>query len=392
MPLLEVTDARLAGMFQDLPARLHQGQPAYIGPFVADIEAVFSPAANPYFANGEAIRWVLTNSSGQAIGRVAAFVNRDLPTANDPDLPTGGLGFFECIDDQAAANQLFEAAQAWLAARGLQAMDGPINFGERDRFWGLQIAGFELEPNYGMFWHPPYYQRLFEGYGFQVYFKQYTCAREVATPLHPSFAKRAEAFAAEQPAYRFAHASKRDPERLAREFLHVYNLAWSRHSGVKPMELAQARHLLKQMKPVLDERLLWFAYYHDEPVAFFISLPELNQILKHVGPRLNWWGKLRFVWERWRYQRRRPKKMFGVIYGVVPEHQGKGVDSAMLVYAQQALQAAGYTDIEMNWIGDFNPRMMATMRSIGAKICKTHATYRKLFDETREFERCPIIR
>jgi GNAT superfamily N-acetyltransferase len=390
--LLEVVDARLARMFQDLPARLHQGQAAYIGPFVADIEAVFDPAKNPHFKNGEAIRWVLTDGQGQAIGRVAAFLNRDLPTVTDADLPTGGLGFFECINDQAAANQLFDAGRAWLAARGMQAMDGPINFGERDRFWGLLVNGFELEPNYDMFWHPPYYQQLFEGYGFQVYFKQYTCARSVAEPLHPSFAKRAAAFAAEQPAYRFAHARKSEPERMARDFHHVYNLAWSRHSGVKPMSLEQAQLLVKQMKPVVDERLLWFAYHHDEPVAFFISLPELNQILKHVGPRLNWWGKLRFVWERWRYQRRQPKKMFGVIYGVVPEHQGKGVDSAMLVHAQQALLAAGYTHIEMNWIGDFNPRMLATTRSIGAKTCKTHVTYRKLFDETRPFERCPIIK
>ncbi|WP_241502152.1 hypothetical protein [Hymenobacter glacialis] len=243
-----------------------------------------------------------------------------------------------------------------------------------------------------MFWHPPYYQQLFESYGFQLYFKQYTCARGVATPLHPSFAQRAEGFAAAQPAYRFAHALKREPERMAQDFHHVYNLAWANHSGVPPMSLDKARQLVKQMRPVLDERLLWFAYHENEPVAFFLSLPELNQILKHVGPRLDLLGKLRFLWEKRRYQRRQPKKMFGVIYGVVPAHQGKNVDAVMMVHAQQALIAAGYTDIEMNWIGDFNPRMLATIRSIGAKICKTHVTYRKLFDENRPFERCPIIR
>jgi GNAT superfamily N-acetyltransferase len=146
------------------------------------------------------------------------------------------------------------------------------------------------------------------------------------------------------------------------------------------------------MKPVMDTRLLWFAYYADEPVAFFVSLPELNQIFKHVGPRLNLGGKIRFVWEKWRYKRRQPRKMFGVIFGVVPAHQGKGVEAAMLVHAQQALIAAGYTEIEMNWIGDFNPRMLALTRSIGARISKTHVTYRKLFDPNREFERSPIIR
>ena len=392
MPLLEVNDARLVRQFLDLPARLHRGQAAYIGPLAAEIEAVFDPAKNLNFAHGEAIRWVLTDATGTVIGRVAAFLNREAPAVADAALPTGGLGFFECIDDQAAANTLFSAGQAWLLARGMQAMDGPINFGERDRFWGLLVDGFEREPNYGMFWHPPYYQPLFENYGFQLYFKQYTCAREVDALLHPSFAKRAAAFAADQPAYRFAHSLKREPERMAQDFHYVYNLAWANHSGVPSMSLDKARQLVLQMRPVLDENLLWFAYHDDEPVAFFLSLPELNQIFKHIGPRLDLIGKLRFLWARWRYQHRRPKKMFGVIYGVVPAHQGKNVDAVMMVHAQRAFEVAGYTDIEMNWIGDFNPRMLATTRSIGAKVCKTHITYRKLFDESRPFERCPIIR
>ncbi|WP_035567246.1 hypothetical protein [Hymenobacter sp. IS2118] len=389
MPLLEVTDARLARQFITLPARLHGAVPQYINPLENEVEVVFDPAKNPRFTNGEAARWVLTDAAGTVIGRVAAFLNRDAVDVQNSDLPTGGLGFFECIDDQSAANQLLDAGRKWLAARGMQAMDGPINFGERDRFWGLLIDGFDRAPNYGMFWHPPYYQALFEQYGFQLYFKQYTCYRTTAAPLHPSFAKKAEASAAE---FRFAHAHKADAEKLAQDFHHVYNLAWAKHTGVKLMTLAQARDIVREMKPVVDERLLWFAYHGTEPVAFFISLPELNQIFRHVGRRLNLWGKLRFVWQQWRFMQRSDKRLFGIIYGVVPEYQGKGVDAAMLVYARQAFIDAGYADIEMNWIGDFNPRMLVTTRSIGASIVKTHATYRYQFDRERPFERMPIIR
>ncbi|QDA60009.1 hypothetical protein [Hymenobacter jejuensis] len=390
MPLLEVTDALRARQFRDVAARLYQGYSYYIAPLDDEIEAVFDPKRNPNFDNGEAIRWILTDENGVVQGRVAAFINHATPQA-DSTLPTGGMGFFECIDNQEVANQLFDACKQWLAARGMAAMDGPINFGERDRFWGLLVSGF-TEPNYGMFYHPAYYQQLFENHGFKVYFKQYTYHRRVAEPLHPSFHRTAERFARELPAYRFAHATLRDPEQLARDFFHVYNLAWANHSGVNPMTLDKARKLVEQMRPVMDPRLLWFAYHNDEPVAFFVSLPELNQIFKHVGRRLNLWGKLRFLWEKRRFERRQPRKMFGVIFGVVPEHQGKGVESAMLVHAQQAFMDIGYTDIEMNWIGDFNPRMMAVTRSIGARIYKTHITYRKLFDENRPFERCPIIR
>ena len=390
MPLIEVVTARQARGFIELPARLHRSVSNYIGPLENEVEAVFDPAKNRLLANGEITRWIITDpATGAVRGRVAAFLNRDAPDVQNPDLPTGGLGFFECEDDQAAANELFDAARQWLAARGMMAMDGPINFGERDRFWGLLIDGYDREPNYGMFWHPPYYRQLFEQYGFQLYFKQYTCYRTTTAPLHAAFAKRTEEHAG---TFRFAHARKSDPEQLAQDFHHVYNLAWARHSGVKPMTLDQARNIAKEMKPVLDERLLWFAYRGTEPVAFFISLPELNQIFKHVGRRLNLVGKLRFVWARWRFMRRPDKRMFGIIYGVVPEYQGKGVDAAMLVYARRAFLDAGYADLEMNWIGDFNPRMLVTTRSIGANIVKTHATYRYLFDRERVFERSPIIR
>lgn len=390
MPLLEVNTPARIRQFLDLPARLYHDHPNWISPLDNEIEAVFDPKRNHNFAHGEAIRWVLTDDAGQVRGRVAAFINQAI-AHTDATLPTGGMGFFECVDDQAAANALFEACRTWLAARGMQAMDGPINFGERDRFWGLLVAGF-TEPNYGMFYHLPYYQQLFENYGFQVYFKQYTCYREVAATLHPSFPKAAERYAQEHPEFRFAHALKREPERMARDFQHVYNLAWANHSGVSEMTLDKARELVRQMRPVLDERLLWFAYRGDEPVAFFVSLPELNQIFRHVGRTLNLWGKLRFLWEKRRYDQRQDKKLFGVIFGVVPAWQGQGVESALMVHAQQEFMRSGYTEIEMNWIGDFNPRMLAVIRAIGARIYKTHVTYRFLFDRTRPFERCPIIR
>ena len=390
MPLLVVSTPAQVRQFLDLPFRLYQDQPNWIAPLDHEIENTFDPRKNANFQHGEAIRWVLTDTRGEVVGRVAAFVNNST-ARQDPTLPVGGMGFFECIDDQAAANALFEACRAWLAERGMEAMDGPINFGERDRFWGLLVDGF-TEPNYGMFYHQPYYQQLFEQYGFEVYFKQYTCYRSVLEPLHPRFQQVGEEFARDKPEFRFAHADKRNVEKLAADFHHVYNLAWANHSGVSAMSLDKARELVKQMLPVVDERLLWFAYHHDEPIGFFLSLPELNQIFKHVGRKFGLLGKLRFLWERYRFQHRQPKRMFGLIYGMAPAYRGMGVDSAMLANSHPALIAAGYTDIEMNWIGDFNPRMLVVTRSMGARICKTHVTYRKLFDANRPFERCPIIK
>jgi hypothetical protein len=138
--------------------------------------------------------------------------------------------------------------------------------------------------------------------------------------------------------------------------------------------------LVKQIKPILDPRLLYFGFYKGEPVSFFLSLPEMNQIFKHVNGKLDWFGKLKFLWHRLRKTNR---KAFGILFGVVPEHQGKGLDGAMVIKAKEVLQDQynRYDEYEINWIGDFNPTMINVVKQVGAVECKKHATYRKLFDE-----------
>ena len=392
MTIQEVTTTKQERAFDALPHRLHRAAPAYIGVLDNELDDVFNLQKNKLFAaGGEARRWLLLDAQGTVVGRVAAFINPHTVRI-DPTLAVGGLGFFECLDDQAAANQLLDAACDWLRGKDLEAVDGPINFGDRDKFWGVLIDGFDHEPNYGMFWHPPYYQKLLESYGFQLYFKQYTSSRFTSRwdlPLHPRFWRLLDE--AKEAGYVFGHADGRQPEKLAQDFLHVYNLAWGKHDGVKEMTMEQARKIVRELKPVLDDRIVFFCHYQGEPVGFYVNLPELNQIFKHVGHRLNLLGKLRFVYEKWKYMRRRDKKMLGVIYGVVPAHQNRGLDMALIASTQDPVPAAGYKTTEMNWIGDFNQRMMVTIRAIGAKVIKTHATYRKLFID-RPFERYPIIR
>ena len=131
--------------FLHLPFMINEGNPNWIAPLQQDVEKVFDPKKNPFFSHGECERWILTDDSGKTIGRIAAFINKTL--AYTEDVPTGGCGFFEVINDKAAAFLLFDTAKKWLTERGMQAMDGPINFGERNAFWGLLVEGF-TEPTY----------------------------------------------------------------------------------------------------------------------------------------------------------------------------------------------------------------------------------------------------
>ena len=142
MQLTEVTNAALAKEFIQVNIQLNKANPAYIRPIDKEIDEVFDPKRNKAFRHGEVARWILKDKDDQPIGRVAAFVNKRYKNKGD-DVPVGGMGFFDCINNQEAADMLFDVAKHWLLQKGMQAMDGPINFGERDRWWGLVVQGFD---------------------------------------------------------------------------------------------------------------------------------------------------------------------------------------------------------------------------------------------------------
>ncbi len=387
MQVLPVDSPQRQREFLMLPIRLYKNHPYWIRPLDDDIENVFKPEKNKSFRHGTAARWILQDENGQTIGRVAAFQSSKTKNKKN-DQPTGGMGFFECINDQQAANLLFDACKQWLQEQGLEAMDGPINFGDRDKWWGLLADGYELEPNYLQHYNFPYYQQLFEGYGFQTYFKQFTYGRKTRDPLSPKLAVKAEKVAAD-PGYTFSHMRLNNLTKYIEDFRIIYNSAWGGH-GVPQMSTAQAKAIILQLKPIIDEKIVWFGYYQGEPVAFFIMLPEVNQIFKYVNGKLDLLGKLKFVWHKWR---KTVNKMFGLVFGIVPDHQGKGVEGALIMAARQMVQDDyhRYEDFEMNWIGDFNPKMLRVAEQVGGYIAKTHITYRKLFDENKPFKRHPMI-
>lgn len=166
MRLIEVRDKQSVKEFVDIARIIYEDDENWVCPLDSDIESVFDPEQNSFFKHGMAIRWVLKDDSGKLIGRIAAFI--DYKTIDENEQPTGGCGFFECIDDHIAANILFGAAKEWLEAEGMEAMDGPINFGETDKFWGLLVEGF-TQPSYHISYNPKYYKNLFEKYGFKTY-------------------------------------------------------------------------------------------------------------------------------------------------------------------------------------------------------------------------------
>jgi hypothetical protein len=385
MHLIEVKDKSSEKEFLEVNALINRNNPDYIRPLDKDINDVFDHKKNKAFRHGEAQRWLLKDDD-KLVGRIAAFVNKKYKNKGD-DVPVGGIGFFDCINDQVAADMLFDVARHWLLQRGMQAMDGPINLGERDRWWGLLVEGFQ-PPVYCLNYNPPYYQQLFEQYGFKNFFDQVCFALKVKDRLHQKFYDR-HSVLAKDPNFVAKHIRRNNLEKFAKDFTTIYNKAWAGHGGLKELSNLVVLKMFKSMKPVMDERICWFTYYKDEPIAMWINLPDLNQWFKYLNGKFDLWHKLKFLWIK---RTKRCKKFTGLVFGIVPEFQSKGIDAFMIMEGAKIIQGQMlYDDYEMQWIGEFNPKMINVAESLDTYRSRKLITYRYLFDRTKEFKRHPIL-
>lgn len=373
MKIVEVTTSKHRADFLKLPHVLYKHDTEWVAPLNQDLEEVFDPNQNGQFATGEAKRWLLFDDKQHIIGRVAAFFSKKYISQTGE--PQGGIGFFECIDNQQAANVLFDTCKNWLAEKGMKAMDGPINFGEKDRFWGLMVQGFK-NPSYLENYNPPYYKTLFETYGFKKLYEQSTSEITLQDFNYERFSKIASRVL-NNPAYEFKHYLDSEMEKFAADFVSIWNQAWASRPDFTPMTMDRVRTTLKALRPILREDLIWFAYANGEPAGFYINTIEVNQIFKHLRGKMNLWAKLKFLWYRKFGTINRAR---GIVFGVVPQYQNLGLETGMIMKFHDAV--IQYDDLkasELAWIGDFNPKMHSLFQALGAKTTKVHYTYTYTF-------------
>jgi len=372
MTLIEVKDKKTRREFLNIARDIYKNDPVWVCPFDNDIEAVFNPLKNNFHKHGSAIRWVLKGNQGKVIGRIAAFVN--YKKAYTYLQPTGGIGFFECINDYSAAVCLFDKAKEWLLQQGMEAMDGPINFGENDTFWGLLIEGF-TQPSFGMNYNPPYYYQFFKDYGFVTLYEQISNHLDVNKPFPERFTKIAE-WVSRKPDYRFEHLKKNDFARFSSDFMEIYNDGWKDFENFVPIAQETILESFNKMKVIMDEKLIWFVYINDEPASFVIIIPDVNQMIKPLKGKLGLIEKIKFLYYRWKGVSR----MRAIAMGTKQAYQKHGLESALFIKLKEyVLPLKQYKELELSWVGDFNDKMLAIHEATGAVFGKRHATMRKIF-------------
>ncbi|WP_346858677.1 GNAT family N-acetyltransferase [uncultured Draconibacterium sp.] len=386
MEVIPVTDKKTVDAFHKVPEKIYRNDSNWIPTLRMMIENTFNPERNVRFKTGDARRWLLKINE-EYVGRIAAFYDENYSVSYDQ--PTGCCGFFECINDEAAAFQLFDTAKKWLKENGMEAMDGPVNFDENFFYWGLLSNGFKPQ-TFGMQYNPNYYKKLFEAYGFKTYYEQYSYALDITNPDLPGrFWKIAE-WVSKKPGYSFEHFSFKNQDKYINDFIEIHKKAWGGHGNYKPIEYKLLKGLIKNAKIILDEEFMWYVYHNGKPIAFYMQILDLNQIIQKLkSGHLNFWRALKLMY----YKKRKViTRCRVIVMGVIPAYQGKGIESGIFYHLKKVMQKKWwYNEMEMSWVGDFNPKMNALFKSFGATQTLTHNTMRYLFDREKVFVKAPII-
>lgn len=372
MKVIEVTDKKSRKDFLEAAKIIYKNDPAWICPLDESIEAVFDPQKNNFFQHGKCTRWVVRNDIGGIVGRIAAFIDEKKAYQNEQ--PTGGIGFFESINDETIAFMLFDTAKKWLKEQGMLAMDGPINFGENDTFWGLLVKGFTA-PAFGMNYHHPYYKALFDQYGFYTLYEQISNHLDVNKPFPERFTQIAN-WVAKKPGYEFRSFDAKKIDAFATDFIEIYNDAWENFKNFTPINKLTILETFQKMKVIMDPKLIWFVYINKEPAAFIVILPDANQMIKGLNGKLDLVGKLKFIYRRYRGVDR----MRAVVMGTKQKYQKHGLESAIFIKLKEyVLPLNQYKELELSWVGDFNAKMLALHEAMHVEFGKRHVTMRCIF-------------
>jgi len=189
-----------------------------------------------------------------------------------------------------------------------------------------------------------------------------------------------------RPGYTFSHFEFRKKEKYVKDIVEIYNSTWSVFKeDFTPLDPVILEESLQKAKLIIDEELIWFAYFNNKPIAFFVLLPDLNQIIKYFNGKLNLWNMLRFLYFKATHK---VSRMRAVVGGVHPGYQNSGVESAIFFQLYQVfIRKPWFKELELSWVGDYNPKMIAIYQAIGATKAKKHITYRFMINSELSFIR-----
>ena len=352
MKIFEVNSNNMITQFLNVPVDLYKKNPNWTIQLGSDIEHAFIPEYNSLLSDGNAKRWLIYDEWNKPVGRIAGFYNK-----SEIDY-RGAFGFFECIENYNCAATLLSTAIDWLKAQGCKSIEGPVNFGEKDRFWGVLTSGFDMPSLYLDNYNYPYYVDFFERFGLIEKDVIYTYKVEIVNipgERIGRIAKRLE----EREQITFKAFDFNNIEASATDLHQIYIHSFDQKKRFKHLSVQDIIQLIKSSRKVIDENLIWMAYKANTPIGLLAFMKDLNQTLafgrKRDSDEIN---------------------LKGFAFSVVPEYRNHGIELGLCssLYKKITINDEKYA-LYFSGINSKTKQMDSFMKSLNASISKIHKTY-----------------
>jgi hypothetical protein len=365
--------------FVDLVWKLYANDPHWVPPLKSEMLGLIGgEKSNPWFGHAEAAFW-LALKGGEVVGRISAQVDSLViaPGAPGAGPGTGHFGMFECIDDAAVANALFDAAEDWLRQKGMTRAMGPFSLSVWDEP-GLLVQGFEGPPTVMMGHHLPYYERMVAARGYQGVKDLHCWSLPIGQPF-PEMVQRIVAFSERNAKLVTRPVNKAKFDEEAALILDILNDAWSDNWGFVPLTAAEIAYVGKKLKPIIFEGLVRVAEYEGVPVGFMITLPDINELTRDLNGNLFPFGWVKLLW---RLRAPKVKRMRVPLMGIRKSLQGHRVASLMAFQMIEYIRRVAVTEFgasegEIGWILDDNGPMRSIADAIDSHVTRTYRIYER---------------
>lgn len=358
--------------FIALPWRLYAGDPNWVPPLRRRQRELFSLRHNSFFAHAD-VQLFLAYRGGQVVGRISAQV--DHAHNHYHHERTGFFGFFEAENDPALASDLLGAAEAWLRARGMERVRGPLSFSLNGEA-GLLIEGFDSPPMILMPYSPPYYQVLIEANGYKKV-KDLFAWRYDWTGIGDR-AKRMVQTLRAMPEVHVRHLNMRRLDQEVRTILEIVNSAWGENWGFVPVTEAEAQQFVRDLRLIADPHVILIAEVDGHPAATAVSLPNLNEAIRDLNGHLFPFGFLKLLW---RLKIRGVKSGRLLLLGVKKEYRTRrfaGLAYLLCDELYRRAQGRGYEWAEFSWTLEDNGLVNTLIEHVGCRRYKTYRIYEKV--------------
>jgi GNAT superfamily N-acetyltransferase len=359
--------------FVDFAWEVYKDDPAWVPPLKDEVHGLITPGKNPWFEHARAQLW-LAERGGKTVGRISAQVD-DL-VQEHMGQGTGQWGFYDALDAE-AATALIKTAEDWLRQQGMTRALGPISLSIWDEP-GLEIEGFAEPPTAMMGHHRPEYQAWIEAAGYGKAKDLLTYALNIENWEDPKI-DRLIAMGERNPRIRIRMVDKSRFDEEARLILNLLNDAWSNNWGYVPLTEAEIKYAGKKLKPIIFNELVRVAEIDGEPVAFMLTIPDINELIKDLNGEL---FPFNFIKLLWRLRKPRARRLRVPLMGVARKLHHTRLASQlafmMIEYTRRdGTKKYGATHGEFGWILEDNKGMLSIAQLPGAAVNHRYRIYEK---------------